>query len=279
MVNDITFLFEQGTESVLIDGIKFDAISYEGLEASDYEIIAEKNVNAEGERVKKKRILSRQIMVEFDYLYDEYADIRRKLISFFSPYSSGRLTVTYLGATRMIDYEVSSFKCKNKHPSERLSCLVYVKCPDPSFKSTNTFCVPIMTLVGGWKWPFTLPFRLKQYGLTKQNIYNNGHMETPVEIYFRGPAVAPKVINHRTGTYIQIERDLTADETLYISTMYRAITVEIIRGNEREDAWDYLENGSDFFRLMPGDNMIEYNSGSVRSKGVEIYYQERYLGV
>lgn len=277
----IIFEFTHEGESLLLDDSLFSVTDYEGIEASDYELVTESNVNYDGESLKRRKVLPRQIMVEFDYLHwRDISKMRQRLIRFFSPYSGGTLSVTYMGVKRMIDYEVSSFKMNNKNVHEELSCLVYIKCLDPSFKSAERFGASVMTLVGGWKWQFSLPFRMKQYGPTKKNIYNNGHMETPVEIYFRGPAEQPKVINHRTGTCIQVKGELASDETLYISTMYGALAVEIIRGNDRADAWDRLDDRvSDFFRLQPGDNMIEYDSGSVRSRGVEVYYRERYLGV
>ena len=160
-----------------------------------------------------------------------------------------------------------------------MSCLLYLKCLDPSFKSAQV-SVPIMTLIGGWKWKFSLPFKMRQYGPLKKNIYNSGHMETPVEIYFRGPASTPQITNHATGESIKVNRALTSDETLYINTGFRQKAVEVITASGREDAWDYLDkNTSDVFWLQPGDNMIEYSAGTLQSKGVEVYYRERYLGV
>ena len=223
-------------------------------------------------------------MVEFDYLkWKDIPEMRQKLIRFFNPYSGGTLNVTCMGVKRSIEYELESFQFLNKNVHEELSCLVYVQCLDPSFKSPDIIGASILTLIGGWKWKFSLPFRMKQYGPLRKNIYNHGHMETPVEIYFWGPADCPKIENHRTGQHIQVSGSLTSDETLYISTMYGELKVEILTwtasGTVREDAWDRLSPDSAFFRLQPGDNLVEYDSGDVKSKGVEIYYRERFLGV
>ncbi len=219
--------------------------------------------------------------LEFAYLLSDKAEKRSELISFFAPMKSGELRVTYCGTTRLIVYEVSSFKYKSKALAEPLMGLLYVTCMNPAFTTPFDIGNPIMTLIGGWKWKFTLPFRMKQYGPLKKNIYLGGDLETPVEIYFRGPAVNPKVVNHQTGEYIRVNRSLTSDETLYINTEYRKKVVKIISGNQAEDAWDSLEFGSKFFWLQPGDNMIEYSgeAEAEKSKGVEIHYRERYLGI
>lgn len=279
MENDITFRFEQEGKFLVLDGTEFDIINYEGLEASSYNLVTEEYVRRAGERLKRSQILSRQIMVEFDYLKDEYADMRRRLIGFFTPLSSGKLTVTYLGERRCIDYRVSSFKVNSIRPEEWLSCLLYIKCLDPFFQSITRTGVSIMTLVGGWKWPFTLPFKLRQYGELKKNILNPGDVEAPVEIYFQGPAARPKIINHRSGEYIQISRDLTASETLYINTGESVPEIEIRTEESTEDGWAYVDPASVFWRLKPGDNMIEYSAGALRSKGVEVFYRARYLGI
>ncbi len=278
----IIFEFIKNGETILMDDSLFSVTDYEGIESSDYELVTESNIRADGDMLLRKHVLSREIMVNFDYLpWSKISEMRQKLIRFFSPYSGGVLKVTYLDITRTIDYEVSSFKINNKNVHEELSCLLYVKCLDPSFKSAEVSKVPIMTLIGGWKWKFRLPFRMKQYGPLKRNIYNSGHMETPVEIYFRGPAVNPKITNHRTGGYVRLKKTLTSDDVLYIDSAYGKKTVEIRTGDNVEDGWDYLDQASEFWWLQPGDNMIEYTSDgeSIRSKGVEIYYWERYLGV
>lgn len=280
-MDNITFEFQKNGESVLLDGSLFGVLDYDGLESSDYKLDTAENVNADGEQLKSKKVLSRQIMVEFDYMeYKDLSKMRQKLIRFFTPYSPGLLIVSYLGVTRQIEYEVSSFKISSRNVSDQLSCLLYVQCMEPSFK-TARMGESIMTLTGGFRFPLKLPFHLKQFGPLKKNIYNNGHMPTPIEIYFRGPAVNPKVVNHRTGEYLRVKRTLTANETMYINTAFRKKTVVIIEGDKREDAWDYLDLSSSFFWLQEGDNLIEFSSNveAKRTKGVEIYYQERYLGV
>ncbi len=279
MADNIIFEFEKEGESIILDGSPFGILDYSGLEATDYNLNLQANVNGDGEILKRKSILSREIMVEFDYLDWNISQMRQKLIRFFSPYSPGTLYVTYLDVKRRIEYEVSSFRINSKNMYEELSCLVYIRCLDPSFKSEDNLGALITTLIGGWKWPFTLPFKMKQYGPLKKNIFNRGYMPAPIEIHFKGPAVNPKIINHRTGEYVRVKKELTSDDTLYINTAFRQKKVEIIKDGVRESAWDYLDLSSSFFWLRPGDNMIEYSTDSGISNGVEIFYRERYPGI
>lgn len=163
---------------------------------------------------------------------------------------------------------------------DTLSCLLELSCMDPMFQDVLQMGEKISTWVGGWKWKFKLPFRMKQRGEPRKNIINEGHVETPVEIEFHGPAVNPQILNLITGEFIRIERELTSDDILYINTAFGEKKVEIIRDGVREDAFDYLDLESKFFSLQVGDNVIEYQSeNGLNPQSVQIYYYNRYIGV
>lgn len=278
----IIFSFESEGEQVVIDDNLFSATDYDGLECSDYEIKVNSNTNHMGERVIQKDLRMREIMIDFDYLrWSEVSEMRQKLLRFFHLFRPGVLTVNYLGVERKIPYEVSSFKVNSKNIHEELSCVLYLKCAGALFYDVDITKIPVTTLIGGWKWKFSLPFKMRQFGPLKKNVYNDGHVQTPVEIHLKGPAQYPKLINHRTGEWIRVKRVLEEGETLYINTAFRQKTVEIISGNQKEDAWDYLDTGSSFFWLQVGDNMIEYvgQDDLLKSKGAEIYYSNMYMGI
>ena len=151
---------------------------------------------------------------------------------------------------------------------------------DPMFQDVLQTGDSIATWIRGWKWKFTLPFKMKERGEPQKNIINTGHVETPVEIYFHGPAVNPSIKNITTGETIRIIRELTTDDVLYINTGFRQKKVEIIRNGTRTDAFDYIDLSSRFFSLQVGDNVIEYASeNGLAPQNVEIYYKNRYLGV
>ena len=232
--------------------------------------------------MKKKKILPRPITIEFDYLENDEkkSQMRQTLIRFFSPFRSGNLTIDYMGIVRTIQYEVSGFKISSKNIYEGLSCLLELSCMDPLFQDVIENGEQISTWIGGWKWKFKLPFRMKQRGEPQKNIINEGDVETPIEIEFHGPAVNPKIINHSTGEFIRIKKEITSDEVLYINTAFGKKRVEIIRNGTREDAFDYIDLDSRFFSLRPGDNVIEYQSeNGLAPQSVQIYYYNRYLGV
>lgn len=280
-MNKIVFSFDCNGERIVLQEPLFGIVDYEGLESTDYELEVLENINHIGGKMKKKKILPRPISIEFDYLENDEkkSQMRQTLIRFFSPFRSGNLTIDYMGTERTIQYEVSGFKISSKNIYEGLSCLLELSCMDPMFQDVIENGEQISTWIGGWKWKFKLPFRMKQRGEPQKNIINEGDVETPIEIEFHGPAVNPKIINHTTGEFIRIKKEITSDEVLYINTAFGKKRVEIIRNETREDAFDYIDLDSRFFSLRPGDNVIEYQSENVAPQSVQIYYYNRYLGV
>ena len=185
-----------------------------------------------------------------------------------------------MGTERSIDYEVEAFQIDTVNRYDVMSFKIELICMDPMFQDVLQTGDSIATWIRGWKWKFTLPFEMKERGEPQKNIINTGHVETPVEIYFHGPAVNPSIKNITTGETIRIIRELTTDDVLYINTGFRQKKVEIIRNGTRTDAFDYIDLSSRFFSLQVGDNVIEYASeNGLAPQNVEIYYKNRYLGV
>lgn len=282
MTEQIVFTFQSNGKSLSIDEPEYDILNYEGLEATDYELEEQTNINGIGATKKRMKLLPRPISLEFDYVGREEnkSRIRQELISFFSPFRGGELTVNYLGVERKIKYEVTGFFVNSKLLTEPLSCLLELSCMDPMFQDVLQMGEKISTWVGGWSFPFTLPFQLKERGEPRTNIINSGHVETPIQVEFHGPAKKPYIKNLTTGKIIQIEADLNSNQTLYVDTTFGKNTVEIEENGARTDVSQLISVESRFWRLQVGDNMVEYGAeDALQDNNVVIRYHNRYLGV
>lgn len=258
----------------------YKIISVEGLDSSDYEINITDNIFGFGGTINNKKIKKRPIVIEADCRDIENAeDIRRNLISFFNPMHEGILIVNMNGTERYIKYNTEKFKDKRKNLYDPLNFIVDLICPNPFFKEIE-IGNQISTWIGGWKFKFKLPFRFKQKGEPRKNIYNSGDVETPVEIIFKGPAVNPKICNLTTGEFVRVNRTLSSDDTLYINTERGNKTIEIERNGIRKNAFNYIDLDSTFFQLTLGDNLIEYSTdNNLDPQSVEIKYSNRFLGI
>ena len=63
----IIFTLTCNGEALVLQEPEYGVTAYSGLEATDYELEKNVNVNYIGERMQRKKVLSRPISIEFDY--------------------------------------------------------------------------------------------------------------------------------------------------------------------------------------------------------------------
>lgn len=279
----IIFEFQRADgQSLTVARPTYSIRSYDGLEASAYDMVTQENINGIGAQLQKRKILPRDIVLQFAYLgLDKWGE-RDRLIGFFSPLTSGELYITYRDIRRRIQYEVVSFEYTYQAFVEPIEANVGLRCLDPALLADVVESEQISTWIGGWEWKFSLPFHMRLRGAPQITIVNDGQLPTPVEIVFHGPADNPRITNLVNGAYIQVNRSLTADDALYISTAFGDKTVEIETNGVRTNAFNYIDLDSDFqnFQLLLGDNVLEYQtSNETVPQSVQIFYRKRYLGI
>lgn len=256
----------------------------EGLEGIDeYEVKTEERNQYDGANVLYKRVPARPISFDFGCpRVDKAFELREQVIRFFNPKESGRLIVTYFDSIKYIDYEVISVKDQQEGLWHQLKFHVELTCPESYFQEIYEDSTTIETWIGGWEWKFSLPFHLRLRGPQRLTIHNDGHVPTPIQVEFPGPAYYPQVINNTTGEFIKVRTSLGPYDVLYIDTTFGKKSVEISReGGERENAFDLIDLDSVFFELGIGDNDIEFKCDDADTvpQAVKINYRNRYLGV
>lgn len=249
----------------------------EGLTGLQNEFSTSKTIRQDGITIVNSSLKERNIVIEGSIIKNPERN-KTKLISVLNPKMKGILTHEINGIKRKIDCEIEQTPSISKVPYFKFQ--ISLLCPNPYWADQHETGKEISTWIGGLSFPFSLPFRLKQRGETRQNIYNAGDVETPVEIIFRGPALNPKVTNLTTGEFIRIKQELASDDTLYITTGFGNKKVEIENNGVRQNAFHYIDLDSTFFNLVAGDNLIEYTTeNELKPQSVEIRYYNRYLGV
>lgn len=282
-VAKLFFEFVREEDSIRMDDSDFVVLGYEGLEATDYDHVLEDNINGIGSRLKKRKMLPRDIAVEWEYEgLEDKPQKRDELIGFFTPFSSGILRIVYGDVTREIQYEVRRLTITTQNVHDYLAGSLELRCLDPAMLADVVESEQISTWIGGWEWKFSLPFHMRLRGAPQITIVNDGQLPTPVEIAFHGPADNPRITSRLTGAYVQVNQNLTADDVLYINTAFGRKSVEIETGGVRRDAYNYIDLGSNLadFVLYPGDNVLEYQTDNETvPQSVSISYRKRYLGI
>lgn len=256
----------------------------EGLSENYNSFITYKGAKQDGETYDRTELEKKQITITFNIVttsLSEYMSIRDNLIRVFNPkLGPGILHYSYNGierAIRCVPDGTPSLPIESRKNFTKGSVILVAF--NPFLTDYYETAEKISTWTGGLKFKFSLPFSLKSRGATKVNIVNKGHVETPVEIIFKGPAENPKVMNLTTGEFIKVNRTLDSDDTLIINTEYGKKSVIIETNGVKSNAFNYIDLDSEFFNLQVGDNLIEYKVDSLTPTGVEIRYKNRYLGV
>ena len=108
-------------------------------------------------------------------------------------------------------------------------------------------------------------------------VKNQGHVMADTTIRFVGPAENPYIQNTKTGQKIEVERSLGENEVLEINSETGRVDI-VDSGGVRHNAFNYITDESEFVRLAPGENHIEY--GSAGGAGyIEIGGTEYYAGI
>lgn len=153
--------------------------------------------------------------------------------------------------------------------------LLHLICHQPFWLDTYFESREMSYLMGGIRFRLRLPTVFSYRGF-RRKADNEGDVETPVEIEFKGPAVNPTVSNLTTGEFITVNRELAEDDVLTISTAFGQKYVKI----NGENAFNYIDLASTFWQLQPGKNTLSYtsNNDSIKTK-VMVKWKNRYVGL
>jgi len=279
----IIFINSKGQSVELGNDGPFILTKIEGTGAVNVNIQSQKSPFQDGETYLGNTLEPRSIPIEIMVLGENETDIvskRGKLLQIFNP---------KLGQGRLI-YEFGNIKREIKAIPELAPVfphagdfsdtmqpgLIQFYCSNPFWIDEFETSEEIVTWIGGMKFPLRLPTRFAMKGSKKINVINNGDVETPVRIEFKGPATNPKIINHITEEYIKVNRTLLTEDILVITTEFGNKRVEI----NGQNVFNWIDLNSTFWQLEVGDNIIEYTSDDeVESSSVKIVYKNRFIGV
>lgn len=286
MINKIIYENERGISIELNHDGPLFIFKPEGFNGIQTETVSSKGIYQDGVNINRNVLNERILTLNCYMVIDTEKQrefLKNNLYRTFNSKLKGKLTVYTDTLSRIAENVVviqsPIFDDDYENSNELVAFQIQLMMPAPFFTSVEKG-IEIATWCGGFNFKTKLPLRFRQKGDTKKNIFNEGHVDTPVKIYFEGPAVNPSIKNLTTNEFIKINKTIEAGEVLVINTEYGNKTVEIESGGSTLNAFHYIDLDSDFFSLIPGDNLIEYTADNeLDVQKVEIRYKERYLGV
>lgn len=278
---------------------EFGITKIEGLEASELEISTTDNALVDGSTVDGKRIKNRSIHIEATLWDDRNNEAnRQRIIKFFNPKYTGKLTVNHSGTERNIEYELEGWNfVATSNVYNQLSIVVDLMCPDPYFQNMDNFGQNMADISKHIAFPWRVvkekvivpdPYKgLALAGqitgyrtLTKEvHLPNDGDVPTGVQIQFiaeRGPCTNPQITLVGTGQFVRVMVDMKEGDVLMVDTNKRHQVIELNGVN----VYQKIDRLSEPFELEVGSNYLEYDADeNYTNLDVKLFYTPLYLGV
>lgn len=217
--------------------------------------------------------------VERDTMKREIDDILNPLDSLLIKYDdSGISKEIECSIEETPDYS-TEFKTNNDY---FLGFKISFECFKPFWVDQKQTVLNIETWQDGFEFEFELlpvGIEFAKRGPNEILINNDGNIEAPLEIYFKGPALNPQ-ITFNDKKFIKVNKSLAENEILYINTSYDNKRVQIFKGELIEQAYHYIDIESSFFDLQSGTNKISYSTeGDYLPQEVIMKYKRNYFSL
>jgi hypothetical protein len=175
---------------------------------------------------------------------------------------SGRATTSVGG--RGLTYQVVNFNMTAHDP------FWYTSYQAASLGTTSTATFPLV-------FPFVLPSNTANTIVT-----NNGDIDAAATIIITGDVTNPKITNNTTGEFFEFTINMDANDTMTITTGFGNKTIYYYdySGGTTVNGFQYLNEDSVFWELIPGENEIIFTSDAVdAATRVSLSWRDRYSGV
>lgn len=283
---------------------EFGITKITGLEASELEISTTDNALVDGSSVDGKRIKKRPIHIEATLRDDRNNETnRQRIIKFFNPKYTGKMTIDHSGTKRNIEYELEGWDFVAKsNVFNQLSIVVDLMCPDPMMKNIDNFgqnmaniskliafpwrCLKKKVVVPDPYKGLCLGGNITGYRTLSKEVLlpNDGHVPTGLQIQFiaeRGPVTNPKITLVRTksgenGKFMRVKVAMNQGDILLVDTNTRHQVIKLNGVN----VYQKIDRLSTPFLLEVGNNYLEYDADeNYTNLDVKLFYTPFYLGV
>lgn len=208
----------------------------------------------------------------------EIYQLREQISQVFNPKLKGTLKYENGYATRQAEIVIERPPVFNANKGNGWQeVLINLIAPNPFWIGINEYIIKLEDFVSSFSFPFSFPVQFATRG-DLATLNNQGDVNTPIEVEFRGLAENPRITNETTGEFIQVNQTILTGQSLFINTEFGRKKVEIAIGNQRLNAFSFIDLDSTFFELIPGENRLSFITDSGNPE-VYVRYRHRYIGV
>lgn len=271
-----------------------------GLESSELEISDTDNALVDGSTLDGKRIGSRIVHLEATLRDGRNNEVnRQRIIKFFNPKYTGKMTVNHSGTKRNINYELEGWTfVEPENVFSQLAIVADLKCLNPYMRNMDNFGKNMADVSKHIAFPWrvlkqkkpgvpaphkglALQGQITGYRTLKKEVVlpNDGDVPTGVQIQFvatRGSVINPKITLMGTGQFMRVVITMKQGDILLVDTDKRHQVITLNGVN----VYQKIDRKSEPFELAVGDNYLEYGADeNYTNLDVMLYYTPLYLGV
>lgn len=154
------------------------------------------------------------------------------------------------------------------HFSNKVKCQISVVCPKPYWQAQDAKQAKMSPVVDLFEFPFSIPqegIAFSEYvGSMSEYITNPGNVETGtlIDIEATKKVKNPLIVNATTGQQMKLLMVINEGDHITINTERGDKSIFLERNGEKTNVLNTLDDTSEWLRLAPGSNRINYNADS-----------------
>lgn len=240
----------------------------------------------DGARFNSSKVNTRNLVISLKINGDVEAN-RLELYRFFRPKHNCTFYFKNKRRDVKIDGVVESVECPQFTNMEIMQ--VSILCPFPYFRDLFNVVVDISNSVSGFHFPFSInvgdPIPFSMYDEHREAVVtNSSEVETGAVITVDFFAAVSRILIGcaDTGDTMAVSYSFQSGDELVIDTNQGQKSIRLIRGGSVLNLFSFMESGSVFFSLPPGESRFYYLAdGGASDRDVLITFtlQNLYAGV
>lgn len=265
---------------------KYQVLSVTGLNPPPAQINTITVAGMDGALFNSAKLNTRNIVITLR-LNGDVETNRQTLYGFFN--TKELVTIFYTNTNRDVFIEgyVETVEVDLFTRSEIMQ--VSILCPQPYFKSAEAIVEDISVSLAAFSFPFSInigePVAFSSLAIGKTVTVTNASDQSVGAVFtitFDASVFDIRVFNVTTNEIFAIYYAFETGDIATVNTARGQKSITLVRGGVETNLFPYLEQGSQLFSLVPGENELSYsadNGSNNRNVSVLVMYHNEYRGV
>ncbi len=246
----------------------YSVYNIEGLDQTEANLSTSANTTSHGGQITSARVGNRNIVI-YIKLNRNIENNRLKLYQYFPQCEN--ITLYFSHGSRNVSIEGTVEKVACPPFSEMEVAQISIVCEKPFFKAVNEIITTFGDVLPLFEFPFSIPAEGVEFSsinpYLRRSIISKSEVETGAKItlYSNGEVVNPVIYNVSDGKYMKLNFTMQTSDTIIINTNIGEKSITLIRNGVVTNLLGFMDMGSKWFTLIPGDNVFTYDCDSGNS--------------